>query len=417
MNVVLARSPVYNKMTTSMNGLSTIRAFAGEQIAIKEFDRFQDLHSSAWYSFINATRAFGFWLDLLCVFFLGIVTICMLAFEQGKLLVYQLHIMRMVNNLLNFNLVEEGASLGLIITQYMGLLGALQWGMRQWSEMENLMTSVERVLEYTQLDKEPLRDNKMILPTNWPDEGKLEFKNVSMRYTLTDDPVLKNISFVVHCGEKVGIVGRTGAGKSSIINSLFQLYDLEGAIFIDNVNITELSLAMVRSKISIIPQDATLFRGTMRKNLDPFDEYNDDELWSALEQVELKASIAEMPQGLHTNIAEEGSNYSVGQRQLICLARAIIRRNQILVLDEVTANVDQQTDALIQETIRRHFANCTVLTIAHRLNSIIDSDKILVMDAGEDIEFDTVPNLLQKVNGIFKGMVESSGMDIAKILK
>lgn len=290
--------------------------------------------------------------------------------------------------------------------------------MRQSTELENQMTSVERVVEYSDIEHEGAletpKDDKP--PETWPDQGKIEFKNVFLRYFPNDPPVLRNLSYTILPKEKVGIVGRTGAGKSSLINALFQLSDTDGQIIIDGYDITKLGLHDLRSKISIIPQEPVLFSGTMRKNLDPFDDYTDADLWRALEDVELKEAVSDLTSGLNSKMSEGGSNFSVGQRQLVCLARAILRNNKILVLDEATANVDPQTDALIQTTIRQKFKDCTVLTIAHRLNTVMDSDKVLVMDAGTLKEFDHPHVLLQNTNGILYGMVQQTGKGMTETL-
>lgn len=278
------------------------------------------------------------------------------------------------------------------------------------------MTSVERVLEYNNVETEPDRRNVTTIPRNWPEYGKIVFENVTMKYNPDEAAVLKNISFTVHPREKIGIVGRTGAGKTSTIAALFQLYNIDGGILIDDVDTTKISLDELRSKISIIPQEPVLFSDTMRKNLDPFEEYTDEVLWNALEQVELKEEISENPFGLNCSVAEGGSNFSVGQRQLVCLARALIRNNKILVMDEATANVDPQTDGLIQSTIRKKFEECTVLTIAHRLHTVMDSDRVLVMDGGKLVEFDHPYTLLQNSDGVFYAMVQTTGKTVAKNL-
>ncbi|KYN28544.1 hypothetical protein ALC57_02034, partial [Trachymyrmex cornetzi] len=303
----VTRSPVFAHLSATLQGLSTIRAFGAEAILTKEFDNYQDIHSSAWYIFISTSRAFGFWLDVFCVLYITLVTLSFRVldnYSQGSM---------------------DGGFVGLAITQSIGLTGMFQWGMRQNAELENQMTSVERILEYKYL---------------------INF--------------LISLTFIT----------------PRRVHSLYTWIDMDGLIDIDEVDTTQIGLHDLRSKISLILQGPFLFSGNLRRNLGPFDSYMDEPLWRALEEVELK----EM--GLEAHINEGGSNLSVGQRQLVCLARAIVRNNPILVLDKATANVDPRTDELIQTTIRKKFEKCTVLTIAHRLNTVMDSDRILVMDAG-----------------------------------
>ncbi|KAF5286349.1 hypothetical protein FQR65_LT12643 [Abscondita terminalis] len=303
-----------------------------------------------------------------------------------------------------------GGNIGLIISQALMLTGIFQYGMRQITELENQMTSVERITEYEDIEVEKLNDqSKSVVKQNWPQNGKIEFFNLSLSYFGDVSPVLHNVSFKIEALQKVGIVGRTGAGKSSLIYALFRLADIEGTIFIDDIDTKTVTLQHLRTKISIIPQEPVLFSGTLRNNLDPFQEFNDDTLWDALEKVELKDIIARSLSGLDSEISEGGSNLSVGQRQLLCLARALLRKNRILILDEATANVDHVTDTLIQNTIRKQFTSCTVVVIAHRLDTIIDCDKILVMDAGQAVEFDEPHVLLQNVDGAFYKMLKETG--------
>ena len=382
-----------------MNGLSTIRAFKIENILKEEFFRHIDINTSSHYIWLAMTRTFAFILDMCCFVYIAIVIISFIFSENSS-----------------------SGHVGLAITQALGLTGIVQLGMRQSALLENMMTAVERVVEYQTVDPEPAhesQENKKP-PKEWPNKGEIKFDKLSLSYHPSmDDKVLKKLEFEIHAKEKIGIVGRTGAGKSSIINALFRLSYLDGSIYIDLRETQEMGLHDLRSKISIIPQEPVLFSGTMRYNLDPFDEYNDDKLWNALEEVKLKELIKEMPSGLNTKISEGGTNFSVGQRQLVCLARAILRENKILVMDEATANVDPQTDGLIQKTIRQKFEDCTVLTIAHRLNTVIDSDRILVMDAGRCVEFGTPHELLSKLSEprIFYNMLKETGKDTFENLK
>ncbi|KAJ3634109.1 hypothetical protein MTP99_011017 [Tenebrio molitor] len=384
------RSPVFSHLSASLQGLPTIRAFDAEETLRKEFDHHQDLHSSAYYMFVACSRTFAFWLDMNCIVYIGFVVLSFLFLGTET----------------------YGGNVGLAITQSITLTGMLQWGMRQWSELENQMTSVERVVEYTELENER-DDGTQLVPKSWPTEGKIEFQSVFMQYSPEEPFVLRNLSFVVNASEKIGIVGRTGAGKSSLITAIFRLASIEGNIIVDNIDTKQISLNSLRSRISIIPQEPVLFSGTLRKNLDPFDEYQDDQLWNALDEVNLKSVVSELPSGLSSAMSEGGSNFSVGQRQLLCLARAVVRSNRILILDEATANVDPQTDELIQTTIRRKFKECTVLTIAHRLQTVMDSDRILVMSAGRAVEYDHPHVLLQNTGGVFYGLVQQTGQGMA----
>ncbi|XP_058800223.1 ATP-binding cassette sub-family C member 4-like [Phymastichus coffea] len=404
----ITRSPVFTHLNATLNGITTIRAYQAEKILKTEFDKLQDMHTSSWYMFIATSTAFGFSLDVFCFLFTGLVTFSFLVMKD------------------NFT----GGDVGLAITQVMSLTGMIQWGMRQSAEVTNQLMSVERVLEYSELPAEPnLRDGgelakkkkkklkkgeqeKMQLiepPKDWPTYGRVEFKSVYMRYSEDEPPVLKGLTMSIRPSEKVGIVGRTGAGKSSLISALFRLAKVEGGIEIDGIDTGTIALEDLRKNISIIPQDPVLFSGTLRRNLDPFNEFTDKLLWEVLEEVELKDAVTLTGNGLDHRVLDRGSNYSTGQRQLICLARAILRNNRVLMLDEATANVDPHTDALIQRTIRTKFAPCTVLTVAHRLNTIMDSDKVLVMDKGRLVEFDHPHILLQNHHGPFSSLVKETG--------
>ncbi|KAM9388323.1 ATP-binding cassette sub-family C member 4 [Phaethornis superciliosus] len=381
------RSPVFSHLSSSLQGLWTIRALKAEERFQKLFDAHQDLHSEAWFLFLTTSRWFAVRLDAICAIFVIVVTFGSLLLDK------------------TLNAGQVGLALSYAIT----LMGTFQWGVRQSAEVENLMISVERVMEYTELEKEAPWETNKHPPPEWPSQGMIAFENVNFTYSIDGPLVLRHLSVVIKPKEKVGIVGRTGAGKSSLIAALFRLAEPEGKIWIDKYLTSELGLHDLRKKISIIPQEPVLFTGTMRKNLDPFNEYTDEELWNALEEVQLKEVVEDLPNKMETQLAESGSNFSVGQRQLVCLARAVLKKNRILIIDEATANVDPRTDEFIQKTIREKFAHCTVLTIAHRLNTIIDSDRIMVLDAGRVKEYGEPYILLQEQDGLFYKMVQQVG--------
>ncbi|KAM6985056.1 ATP-binding cassette sub-family C member 4-like [Aplochiton taeniatus] len=381
------RSPVFSHLSSSLQGLWTIRAFKAQQRFQRMFDEHQDLHSSAWFLFLTTSRWFAVRLDGICSIFVTITAFGCLFLRNDM----------------------EAGAVGLALSYAVTLIGMFQWGVRQSAEVENMMISVERVVEYTELEREAPWETDKRPPPEWPEHGLITFDRVNFSYRVDGPLVLRDMAAAFRAKEKVGIVGRTGAGKSSLISALFRLAEPEGRISIDGVLTSEIGLHTLRQKMSIIPQDPVLFMGTVRKNLDPFSQHTDEELWNVLQEVQLGAVVEELPNKLETVLAEAGSNFSVGQRQLVCLARAILRRNRILIIDEATANVDPRTDGLIQQTIREKFRECTVLTIAHRLNTIIDCDRIMVLDAGRIQQYDEPYTLLQNQDGPFFHMVQQTG--------
>ncbi|XP_068991531.1 ATP-binding cassette sub-family C member 4-like [Neodiprion pinetum] len=307
-----------------------------------------------------------------------------------------------------------GGNVGLAISQCLALGGMVQFGMQQSATVISLFTAVERILQYTNLPNEgPFKTDKPP-PDTWPSEGSLVFRDVSMRYVRNKPLVLKNLNVKINPGWKVGIVGRTGAGKSSLISALFRLTgdELEGEIILDEVNTKSIGLHELRPRISIIPQEPILFSGSLRYNLDPFGQYSDAELWDSLRELELGDAV----RSLDFPVTGGGANFSVGQRQLICLARAILKNNRLLVLDEATANIDHGSDALIQNTIKRRFADYTVLTVAHRLNTVMDSDRVMVMREGRIVEFGHPHLLLRNPNGHFSRLLQQTGKEMTEKL-
>uniref|UniRef100_A0AAY4DHT8 ATP-binding cassette, sub-family C (CFTR/MRP), member 4 n=1 Tax=Denticeps clupeoides TaxID=299321 RepID=A0AAY4DHT8_9TELE len=382
------RSPIIYHLSCSLQGLWTIRAVKAQLRFQRMFDALQNLHSEAWFLFLTTSRWFAVRLDALCSIFITLY-FCFAFIDL------------------------EAGGVGLALCYAVTLVGMFQWGVRQSSEVENMMTSVERVVEYADLRSEAPWELHRRLPPDWPGRGCITFDQMSFSYCAEGPMVLKNINAIIilyytaKCN--VGIVGRTGAGKSSLLSALIRLAEPEGRVSIDGVLTSEIGLHTLRQKISIIPQDPVLFTGSMRANLDPFSQHTDEDLWNALQEVQLKGVVEEMPRKMETELAEAGSNFSLGQRQLVCLARAILRRNRVLVIDEATANVDPGTDELIQKNIREKFKDCTVLTIAHRLNTVIDSDRIMVLDAGRIREYDEPYVLLLDRRGMFYSMVEQAG--------
>uniref|UniRef100_A0A8D0WLZ2 Multidrug resistance-associated protein 1 n=2 Tax=Sus scrofa TaxID=9823 RepID=A0A8D0WLZ2_PIG len=385
----VSRSPVYSHFNETLLGVSVIRAFEEQERFIRQSDLKVDENQKAYYPSIVANR----WLAVRLEF----VGNCIVLFAALFAVISRHN--------LSAGLVGLSVSYSLQITAY------LNWLVRMSSEMETNIVAVERLKEYSDTEKEaPWRIPEVAPPSTWPQVGRVEFRDYGLRYRDDLDLVLKHINVTIDGGEKVGIVGRTGAGKSSLTLGLFRINEsAEGEIVIDDVNIAQIGLHDLRFKITIIPQDPVLFSGSLRMNLDPFSQYSEEEVWTSLELAHLKGFVSALPDKLNHECAEGGENLSVGQRQLVCLARALLRKTKILVLDEATAAVDLETDDLIQSTIRTQFHDCTVLTIAHRLNTIMDYTRVIVLDKGEIREHGSPSELLQQ-RGLFYGMAKDAGL-------
>ncbi|KAI5627349.1 canalicular multispecific organic anion transporter 2 isoform X3 [Silurus asotus] len=384
----ISRSPIYSHFSETITGTSVIRAYGLNTSFVLMNDGKVDENQKSYYPGIVSNRWLGVRIE-----FIGN---CIVLFAALFAVIRK-------------DSLSEGL-VGLSVTYALQVTMSLNWMVRMTSELESNIVAVERVKEYSETPPEAPWEVDKKPPSDWPPEGKVEFSNYSVRYREGLDLVLKNISLQVKGGEKIGIVGRTGAGKSSMTLCLFRLLEAaEGEITIDGVKIAEIGLHDLRSKLTIIPQEPVLFSGTLRMNLDPFDKYSDEELWNALKHSHLHKFVSNQPSKLELECSEGGENLSVGQRQLVCLARALLRKTRILILDEATAAIDLETDDLIQSTIRTQFEDCTVFTIAHRLNTIMDYTRVLVLDKGQVAEFDT-PSKLISQKGIFYGMAKDAGM-------
>jgi len=304
------------------------------------------------------------------------------------------------------------ASAGLALAYVIETSNMSQYAVKQFSEVENLMTSVERVTYYTNLESEPGYKIKTLPPINWPHDGHVSFRNVALRYYPGGPQVLKNLSFEIQGKTKLGIVGRTGDGKSSIVAALLRMPEAEGQICIDNISINSIQLQESRKNISVLNQSPVLFSGSIRKNLDPLDKHRDDDLWNVLEEVNLKSLVTFLEGQLDYELLGRGENLSVGERQLICLARTLLQQSKIVILDEPTANVDPNTEKTIWTTVHEKLKNSTVITIAHRLNTVKDCDVILVLREGQMAELDTIEALMGREGGIFYSMAASQNLSL-----
>ena len=289
----------------------------------------------------------------------------------------------------------------------METLDYTQYAVRTFSDVENLMTSVERVITYTNLESEPGYKTKALPPKDWPRDGHVTLRNVTMTHYEGGPQVLRNLNFSIEGKSRIGVVGRTGAGKSSFVAALLRMPDAKGDIIIDGVRINDINLKESRRCISVLSQVPVIFSGSLRRNLDPMNHHEDIHLWSALEDVQLKSFVENLNGQLEYELLERGANLSVGERQLVCLARTLLQDNRIVILDEPTAHVDPVTEQTIWKTVHEKLNNCTVITIAHRLDTIKTCDTILVMREGELTAFGTFDSLMGRESGVLATIVQT----------
>ncbi|KAG0320751.1 hypothetical protein BG000_003456 [Podila horticola] len=413
----VSRSPLYQHFSESLSGVSTIRVMRGLQAQFLAQNQARaDVVANRTYVYNLATRWIQVRVEILGSLIVFIF-VSLSVLKAGEL---------------DPTLVAVALSYSITMQGYINLL------VRTVNEVQNDLVSVERVQEYSEKPIEAPAVAGVPLPESWPKQGRVVFKNYSARYREGLDLVIEDVSFEVQPTEKVGIVGRTGAGKSSLTLALFRIIEAAdsywavasdpsmegkqvdfdmfhmgngdgGSIEIDGVDISTLGLRDLRRHLAIIPQDPTLFAGTLRENLDPFNEVSDADLWEALDRAHLKSHISSLAGGLSYEVAQNGENFSIGQRSLICLARALLRKTKVLILDEATAAVDVETDDLIQKTLRKEFKDRTVLTIAHRIKTVMDSDKILVLEKGRVQEYESPSELLKKKCSLFYRLAQKAG--------
>jgi ABC-type multidrug transport system fused ATPase/permease subunit len=431
-----AKSPIFEQFGSALIGLGTIRAFGKAQTYVERMYGKIDMHAQAYWNLWLFNRWFGFRMNVVGAVF-STITAVLIVYAKGI----------------------DASLAGFALSFALQYTNAIAWALRQYANVELDMNATERVLEYADIAIE--NQGGIDVPAAWPTQGRLEVSDLVVGYAPDLPAVLQGLSFNVDTNQRVGVVGRTGAGKSSLTLALFRFLEArEGQIYIDGIDVSKIKLHDLRGRLAIIPQDPVLFSGTIRSNLDPFDEYTDAELRDALERVHLVTSTPDYrtesrrssmstssPQSvtgtgaitptvtstsstatsttansstnvntnifksLSSSISEGGLNLSQGQRQLLCLARAIVSRPKIMVLDEATSAVDMATDALIQHSIRSEFGrnSTTLLVIAHRISTIADFDRILVMDAGKAVEFGAPRELMEIEGGVFRSLVEESG--------
>ncbi|XP_073262159.1 ABC transporter C family member 3 [Populus alba] len=383
----IQKAPILHHFSESVSGVVTIRCFSQEEkFYTTNVNLINDFSRIAFFN--SAT------MEWLCVrinflFNLGFFAVLVILVSTSSS-------------------VTNPSLAGLAVTYGLNINVLQAWVIWNVCNVENKMISVERILQFSRIPSEatPVIEDKRPRP-EWPEIGCIEFRILEVRYRPDLPLVLKGITCTFPGEKKIGIVGRTGSGKSTLIQALFRLVDpSQGQILIDGLDISTIGLQDLRSKLSIIPQDPTLFQGTIRNNVDPLEQHNDMEIWEVLRKCHLGNTVKQDQRGLEAPVAEEGQNWSLGQRQLICLARILLHKRKVLVLDEATASIDMDTDNIIQKTVSNETKQCTVITIAHRITSVINSDLVLLLDDGNAVECAAPSQLMRDSSSAFSKLVK-----------
>ncbi|KAI4307897.1 hypothetical protein L6164_031024 [Bauhinia variegata] len=384
--VGVCKAPVIQHFAETISGATTIRSFDQESRFQNTNMKLMDGYSRPKFNIAGAMEWLCFRLDMLSAITFVFSLIFLISIPQG--------------------IIDPGIA-GLAVTYGLNLNMLQAWFIWNLCNMENKIISVERILQYTSIPSEPPPVIEEHRPDAfWPSRGDVDIHNLQVRYAPHLPLVLRGITCKFPGGLKTGIVGRTGSGKSTLIQTLFRIVDpTAGQIVIDSIDISSIGLHDLRSRLSIIPQDPTMFEGTVRSNLDPLEEYTDEEIWEALDKCQLGDEVRKKEGRLDSAVSENGENWSMGQRQLVCLGRVLLKKSKVLVLDEATASVDTATDNLIQQTLRQHFSDCTVITIAHRITSVLDSDMVLLLSQGLVEEYDSPTKLLEDKSSSFAQLV------------
>ncbi|XP_010518496.1 PREDICTED: ABC transporter C family member 4 [Camelina sativa] len=391
----ITKAPIIHHFSESIAGVMTIRSFRKQELFMQE--NVKRVNANLRMDFHNngSNEWLGFRLELIGSWVLCISALCMVLLPSN---------------------VIRPENVGLSLSYGLSLNSVLFWAIYMSCFVENKMVSVERIKQFTDIPSESEWERKENLPpSNWPFHGSVHLEDLKVRYRPNTPLVLKGITLDIKGGEKVGVVGRTGSGKSTLIQVLFRLVEPSGGkIIIDGIDISTIGLHDLRSRFGIIPQEPVLFEGTVRSNIDPTEQYSDDEIWKSLERCQLKDVVATKPEKLDSLVVDNGENWSVGQRQLLCLGRVMLKRSRLLFLDEATASVDSQTDSVIQKIIREDFESCTIISIAHRIPTVMDGDRVLVIDAGKAKEFDSPARLLER-QSLFAALVQEYALRSAGI--